>query len=94
MSALRAREETFTNTLFVSVMDRGAHTLALLEAMAISVRVIALLIEALHCAVTIFLLQKLCVCFVLVCCKETALWVVRRRNEGISVVDANRFRVG
>jgi len=95
MSALRAREETFTNTLFVSVMDRGAHTLGLLEAMAISVHVIALLIEALHCGLTIFCCRNcVCVCFVLVCCKETALWEVRRRNEGISAVDANRFCVG
>jgi hypothetical protein len=49
-------------------MDRGAHTLALLEAMAISVRVIALLIEALHCGLTIFCCRNcVYVCFVLVC---------------------------
>ena len=35
-------------------MDRGAHALALLEAMAISVLVIALLIEALRCGLMIF----------------------------------------
>lgn len=61
MSALRAREETFSNTLFVDVMDRGAHTLALLEAMASSVRVIDLLIEALHCGLTIFCCRN-CMC--------------------------------
>lgn len=66
MSALRAREETFTNTLFVSVMDRGAHTLALLEALAISVRVIALLIEALHCGLSIFCYRN-CVCVLYWC---------------------------
>lgn len=61
--------------------------------MAISGRVIALLIEALHWGLTIFCFRK-CVCFVLLCCKQKALWEVRRRNEGISVVDANRFLVG
>jgi hypothetical protein len=61
--------------------------------MAISVGVIALLIEALHYGLTVFCFRN-CVCFVLVCCEETALWEVRRRNEGISVVDANRFQLG
>ena len=93
MSALRTREETFTNTLFVSVMYPATHTLALLEVLAISVHVIALLIEALHSGLTTFRFRN-CVCFIMVCCKEKALWAVRRRNEGISVVDANRFRVG
>lgn len=73
MSALRAGEETFTNTLFVSVMDRGAHTLALLEAMAISVRVITLLIEALRCGLAIFCCRK-CMCVLYWCVARKRLY--------------------
>jgi hypothetical protein len=38
-----------------------------------------------------FLCFRNCVCFVLVCCTEKALWEVRRQNKAGSVVDANRF---